>query len=730
MSASSALKTSLKTHQHQPLSQQERSKGVRKGQNVDPWSNPSPTSVMQTTDLQYGYDSSHQRAFVSSSIEHCSGMNSRALVKQQNSFQKINMEKRRTASKKGVLVPGVSKMSMRQTLSLVFSAFWDRADLYRDVLEIDNDQATTRQLKLAFFRQGRLVLATPIESSDDMTFLSAGMRGVMNEMGIFSGAASTASVVQAGVPISRKAKLKFQAIALAYELLEDNSKRKAYDEWRTWNSRLPPPPLQSKPHFNNFLETLKETELESTQNEETMIEGGQSEITDVEPNDGNLKNCANLTSILLNPNAHKRWQRKKRSQPRNTSRKITWNEDVEEITFNLPQYHSFVEFKENEKPLVDVNSSNDPYGMSAEGWFGSVDSGVGAYDWERNSSQNKRVNGPKTADEKARSLLFAEEPDMGFGKPYFSQKDEMNNVHSLKSKTIMVEDTKAGVVFEGYNPNDSLMMILDGEETDCNDNSTSSRSSYDDSSWQRSIDSFSKQYEGFIPKTENKGSSRSTKKHGITSNSSIPSLPRNPQPSFETDDGDSYESHGNSYLSYDNTASIVSNPVTESQQHDHCGISQTVDLALGFKATLSNYINSAVSDMKEGLQIVGEDCPKWEDMNFGSKTKTDNNQKKNFFFLDQSELDAMMSILKEEMYNLAGPMLGANDSYIEGESFLTAETSFTRSTVRTDETSVTRNTQTTSEVLAQSFGDAAKVAPSPKKTGKKRRIFGKLFSKK
>ena len=28
------------------------------------------------------------------------------------------------------------------------------------------------------------------------------------------------------------------------------------------------------------------------------------------------------------------------------------NEDVEEITFNLPQYHSFVEFKENENTLL------------------------------------------------------------------------------------------------------------------------------------------------------------------------------------------------------------------------------------------------------------------------------------------------------------------------------------------------------------------------------------------
>jgi len=153
-------------------------------------------------------------------------------------------------SKRAMSIPGVTKMTMRQTISIIFTAFWERADLYTDVLELDHDKPSPRQLRLAFFRQGRKVLATPIESPDDMTTVSAGMRPMallgsnsLTSSNRATGGASpgTAHLVQSGVKVSRKAKLKFQAINLAYDLLNDEAKKCLYDEWRVWNSRLPPP---------------------------------------------------------------------------------------------------------------------------------------------------------------------------------------------------------------------------------------------------------------------------------------------------------------------------------------------------------------------------------------------------------------------------------------------------------------------------------------------------------
>ncbi len=149
-------------------------------------------------------------------------------------------------------------MTMRQTLAVIFSAFWERADLYTDVLALEHDNPSPRQLRLSFFRQGRIVLATPIESPDDMTTISPGVKPMFCASSNSNNNSNNSNVnnsnnsnnnnhgdmcaIQPGVKVSRKAKIKFQAINLAYDLLKDEEKRKAYDEWRLWHCRLPPPP--------------------------------------------------------------------------------------------------------------------------------------------------------------------------------------------------------------------------------------------------------------------------------------------------------------------------------------------------------------------------------------------------------------------------------------------------------------------------------------------------------
>ena len=81
---------------------------------------------------------------------------------------------------------------------------------------------------------------------------------------------------------------------------------------------------------------------------------------------------------------------------------------------------------------------------------------------------------------------------------------------------------------------------------------------------------------------------------------------------------------------------------TSSNNSNDCG---TIDLAKGFQATLSNFINAAVTDMKEGLSTLKG---KWEE----NVPKFSENGE-NPFLLNSFELDAMMDILKVEMDHIS-----------------------------------------------------------------------------
>ena len=160
---------------------------------------------------------------------------SRVSVKQRQSHQQYRADRSRPIQQQ-TIIPGVSQMTMRQILSVIYSAFWDRADLYTDVLSLDNDQVNARQLKLAYLRQGRVVLAKLIKFRDDLTILSAEIRGMKigTEDGDEGVSTAKASIADSETPVIRKMQLKFQAISLAYELLKDEDRRKTYDKWKLW----------------------------------------------------------------------------------------------------------------------------------------------------------------------------------------------------------------------------------------------------------------------------------------------------------------------------------------------------------------------------------------------------------------------------------------------------------------------------------------------------------------
>jgi len=228
--------------------------------------------------------------------------------------------------------PPVSHLKLMRTLSNIFSAFWEQADLYTDVLGLENDQPTPRQLRLCFFRRGRTILSTPIESVDDMTMLSLGIKCEDNSTTGFD--SSSINVIQSGVTVSRKGKLKFQAISLAYEILNDETKKKQYHEWKLWNPRLPPPSFEEE-HASIQIDqstVLSSTSKESFSNKEPT-ENRDREI-DVESRTSICRSMHSNIGSILQPS---RYGNNKLNRLA-SNRKITWNEEVEELVILEDNY--------------------------------------------------------------------------------------------------------------------------------------------------------------------------------------------------------------------------------------------------------------------------------------------------------------------------------------------------------------------------------------------------------
>lgn len=597
-------------------------------------------------------------------------------------------EESKSESESKHIIPGVSKMTMRQMLSVIFSAFWDRADLYTDVLALVHDEPNDRQLKTAFLRQGRLVLATPIESPDDMTLISAGVRGLIGAPGRQNvGPGSTISIVQAGTPVSRKAKLKFQAVSLAYELLKDGAKRTTYDEWKLWNSRLPPP-------VKNIESQLSESSDQSDSGSDNPSNGSLN----YKPSTTTSIEDKSFPSILKKSTKTRR--RRLRRAPKaptiRSDRRISWNELVEElvITESLPHYDPLIDCNPEPKlnnPNAQFQGFPDPYGNSAEDWFGAVDNQSQFSDFQQSQSNTNTGASGNLRALNGQVALFAQAADMGFG-----DNTNVNNFDSLNSQTVVTtinnnSTSKASIVFEdSYNPNDSLMVILDGptspekksknkkKNMDNNENCAgNSLNGFPQQSWNKPSQTkgFSnnliahqdQQATASLPlhptgeQVETHSTTRSMNtvsaisppvsqpasplNNYTPSETATPVLPKNPD--IEHDDGGSLTD--GSYQSHDFTASWGSVPTIELEQGDDCDIGRTVDLAKGFQMTLSNYINSAVDDMKEGLQLMGK---QWGELTSAGPSGADS---RNFFFLETSELDAMMGLLQKEIETLPTP---------------------------------------------------------------------------
>jgi curved DNA-binding protein CbpA len=439
------------------------------------------------------------------------------------------------------VVPFVSKLTVQQTLPLIFSAFWNGADLYEDVLGVEPTQKQTissARLRLLYFRKGREVLASPVEVDDEITTLT--YQGITTSSVSIN---SSKRAIRSGVPISRKAKKRFQAICLAYEVLSDPHSRSEYDTWlqmqpnqqslfsnkaktRTSSTRLDSiierissmPTIQEteRDSFYGRLTSRADSSFSSDSDIHIKSSGYEATIDDHDLSRSFSTTSSGYDSIL-------RPSRVSRSKRSVTPTKIRWNEQVEELV------------------IMDYDAKNEHFTRHNH------------HSKAPASTKNKSTRTPRYDDDdvwNSRHPFFPEqEIDSPFNQTcdiFPSQKPHRKNIHKYK--------------------NGKVMDKMNGPTADC-----LMRTEYDDD---------------------------------------------------EISDDD-FE-----------------------QIRDDCGVPLAFDLASGFQVALSKYLGNVLTEMKSGLSELGKT---FSDMDAHYQVPTYDKQCGNDFFMDDYEVNALMSVLRTEM---------------------------------------------------------------------------------
>jgi hypothetical protein len=84
------------------------------------------------------------------------------------------------------------------------------------------------------------------------------------------------------------------------------------------------------------------------------------------------------------------------------------------------------------------------------------------------------------------------------------------------------------------------------------------------------------------------------------------------------------------------------------RKDDDCGVPLAFDLAAGFQVALSKYLGNVLSEMKSGLSELGKTFSDI-DVNQNQMPTQDKQCGGNEFFMDDYEVNALMSVLRSEM---------------------------------------------------------------------------------
>ena len=96
-------------------------------------------------------------------------------------------------------------------VNIIVSAYGKDADIYRDILQIPRDMVSERDVRIAYFRRGRQVLAEKPASSGQVVINGNGNGHGNNN-------------------VSQWAKLRFQAVSMAYEILSNPVWKESYHQ--------------------------------------------------------------------------------------------------------------------------------------------------------------------------------------------------------------------------------------------------------------------------------------------------------------------------------------------------------------------------------------------------------------------------------------------------------------------------------------------------------------------
>ena len=182
--------------------------------------------------------------------------------------------------------PNLTETRIPQShVDIINQVFGDDCDLYRDVLLVDSKRASDRQIRVAYFRRGREVLAN-----------------AQGDKKRFSG-------------LTASSKAKFHAISLAYEIVNRPEWRKSYDIHGWDQSKVEASDdVVARPPIPHYLQMPK-------------VEASSADLT---PNAIGTAKSSVVPDSILRPGARSRGLRRSDSSSNNN---IRWSEEVEELVY-------------------------------------------------------------------------------------------------------------------------------------------------------------------------------------------------------------------------------------------------------------------------------------------------------------------------------------------------------------------------------------------------------------
>jgi curved DNA-binding protein CbpA len=290
----------------------------------------------------------------------------------------------------------------------IHAAFGCDCDLYKDVLQVSRD-ATDAQIRIAYFRRGRQVLADTAWANNDA------MDKKKNKNRRGANPNNSSATVMADLPVSQKE--RFQAVSLAYEILCKSSWKQEYDTygWKlasitTTTSTFPPKPkADCKVTTSTTITDIPGIKITSTTStaEETpnpsffsfrMDNGsGSRSPSEISP----AASSEQASSILRNPsttpanmlaasssNVSQSDRSSVAGNSINRTPRIRWSEEVEELVYRQDPEES--RFKMRGSHSYDEDDSAS--GSGSEGSASSATSSTGSRDYNHDENGHDEVS--------------------------------------------------------------------------------------------------------------------------------------------------------------------------------------------------------------------------------------------------------------------------------------------------------------------------------------------------